>query len=672
VILGLIALAAFAPGAIEEIVVTSSRREAPAAEHIGNVAVLSDDAIDSSGHAHVHELLARVPGIWVVRGSGQESLPSMRSPVLTGPGSCGAFLTLENGIPTRPAGFCNVNQMFELPTELASRIEVVRGPASALYGSNGLHGMLNVLLPAGGSAHQYSLELGANDFWRVRADVGGGANRLGIVYADDGGFREDSGYRQGKLVAATEFEALGGRTSAWFVVTDLDQDTAGFILGEDAYRDPALNRQNLNPEAYRNASSQRVALRWRGRVGAFDVDLRPYLRHSDMEFLQHFLPGQPLEENGHTSAGVLTMFSLDSGAWSTSFGFDLEWADVFLRETQPGPTEGSDFLRETRPQGKHYDYEVTSRAAASFVQARYMISDQFIVSAGLRAEHVRYDYDNKMLDGNTRDDGSACGFGGCLYTRPADRDDGFANVAPKFGARWTLANGAQVYAHLARGFRAPQMTELYRLQSGQQVSDLDAETIDSFELGWRHGGERWSVDASAFAMRKKDSVYRDADGFNVSGGRSRHEGVEVAWAYQLHERWRLGVGGTYARHQYDFDAVAARGETFVAGRDIDTAPRWQGSAELSYEPNERWDTSLLWVGLGSYYLDAENRFTYPGHDIANLRVRHSLSDQLELTARLNNITDRAVADRADYAFGNFRYFPGRGRELFVQLRFRHQ
>lgn len=671
-ILELVTFVAFAPGAIEEIVVTSSRREAPAAEHVGNVAVLDAATIDASGHAHIHELLTRVPGVWVVRGSGQENLPSIRSPVLTGPGSCGAFLVLENGVPTRPAGFCNVNQMFELPTELARSVEVVRGPGTALHGSNSLHGTLNVLLPSVNQAHEYSLELGANDFWRVQAGVGGESRRLGFVYADDGGFREDSGYRQGKLHAAKEFEAFGGDLSAWFVATDLDQDTAGFILGEDAYRDPDRNRQNLNPEAYREASSQRAAARWRGKVGRFDADIRPFLRHSDMEFLQHFLPGKPLEENGHTSAGVLTMFSLNSESWSTSCGIDLDWADVFLRETQDGPTEGSAFLQETRPEGKHYDYDVTSLAVASFVQAEYSVSARFAIGAGLRVEHQRYKYVNNMRDGNTRDDGTPCGFGGCLYTRPADRKDSFTDVAPKLGARWQLANGAQLYANVARGFRAPQMTELYRLQSGQIVSDLDSETVDSFEVGLRHSGERWSIDASVFAMRKKDSVYRDADGFNVSGGRSKHEGLEFAWRQLLHDNWSLVVNGTWARHVYDFDVVAARGETFVSGRDVDTAPRWQGSAELRYEPSAKWGAALQGVGLGSSYLDAENRFTYPGHSIANLRARYSLNDNLEISARLNNVTNRAIADRADYAFGNYRYFPGRGRELFVQLQYAYQ
>ena len=669
--LELLLFATLAPAAIDEIVVTSARRDTPLVEHTGNVAALGAGEIDAVGHAHIHELLTRIPGVFVMRGSGQESLPSIRSPVLTGAGSCGAFLTLENGIATRPTGFCNVNQLFELPTELAQRIEVIRGPSSALYGSNALHGMVNVLLPdTGNERESLSLELGANDFWRVAADVGISATRFGVVHADDGGFREDSGYRQSKAFVNVDLDAWGGDLALWASLSDLDQETAGFIFGEDAYRDDALNRANLNPEAFRNVSSQRLGAHWQGRVGRFDLDVRPFLRHSDMEFLQHFLPGQPLEENGHVSGGVLTMFRTETDARSLSFGIDIEAADVFLRETQDGPTEGSAFLRETRPEGKHYDYDVDSVAIAGFVQAEFSIGDNAVLSAGLRAEHLSYDYVNNMLDGNTRDDGTPCGFGGCLYTRPADRSDSFTDLAPKLGARWRLGETTVVYANLVRGFRAPQMTELYRLQSGQQVSDLDSETIDSLELGLRSGSDRWSLDGALFAMRKRDSVFRDAEGFNVSGGRSRHEGVEFAWELQLHESWRLAANGTWARHTYDFDVVAARGEAFVSGRDVDTAPRWQGSAELRFDPSDRFSAALQWVSLGSYYLDAGNEHEYPGHDIANLRVQYALGDKLSLAARLNNITDRAIADRADFAFGNYRYFPGRGRELFVELRLR--
>ncbi len=662
--------------ALDEIVVTSQRRPQPALRHVGNIERLSEAQLAAVRHQHAHELFTRVAGVWVSRGSGQENLTAIRSPVLTGAGSCGAFLTLEDGIPTRPAGFCNVNQLFEINSEQATAVEVIRGPGNALYGSNALHGIVNVIMPAPGDVplDHLGVEVGANDFLRLRARVPFGTSSplgVSVVYADDGGFRDDTGYRQAKAHAKYATEAGGGELTFALSVSDLDQETAGFIVGEDAYKDATLRTSNPNPEAFRNASSQRLSALWSRRLGNADLELRPFVRRSRMRFLQHFLPGKPLEENGHVSVGSIATLTFDRDDARYIVGTDVEWSDVFLRETQDGPTVGSPFLVETRPPGKHYDYDVVSVGIAPFVQAEWRLGDALSVSAGVRAEYVEYDYDNRMLDGNTRDDGSACGFGGCLYTRPGDRRDSFTNVAPSVGLSYALGSTAALYANAARGFRAPQMTELYRLQSGQQVADLDSERVDGIEFGLRTGTRQLSLDVNVFAMNKRDSVFRDADGFNVSGAKSRHDGVELTLDALPSERVRVSLAATYARHRYDFDRVAARGETFVSDRDVDTAPRWLASAELLVSATPTLDLSVQLTHTGAYYVDAENRFDYPGHTLAHLRTRWAFSESMSLTLRLNNVADTEYADRADFAFGNFRYFPGRGRELFLEFAYRH-
>jgi outer membrane receptor protein involved in Fe transport len=491
----------------------------------------------------------------------------------------------------------------------------------------------------------------------------------GFSLSDDGGFRDDSGYRQIKIHANTTRDFVDGEFTAAFSATDLDQETAGFIVGEDAYRDPAVNRSNPNPEAFRQAASQRLYGIWSKSTARYAIDVRPFLRHSDMRFLQHFLPGQPLEENGHVSAGVISALTFTADRHTSIAGIDVEWSRVDLTETQFAPAEGSDFLVETRPEGLHYDFEVVSAGIAAYIQSDVDITRDLTLAFGLRGEYLHYDYDNRMLDGNTREDGTPCGFGGCLYTRPADRTDSFFNLAPKASLNYRLAPMTALYLAAARGFRAPQMTELYRLQSGQQVADLDSERIDSVELGLRYDSELLSLDLAAFFMRKRNSVFRDAQGFNVNGARTRHDGVEAALDWQFAGAWSLAVGATYARHRYDFDTIAARGESFVSGRDVDTAPRWMGSTEISYDGGDRLRASLQWVSMGRYYIDAENRFDYPGHDLLNLRAAFGLTRSLTVTARLNNLADVDVADRADYAFGDYRYFPGRGRELFVEFRY---
>ena len=252
-------------GIIDEIVVTSQRREQPLFEHAGNIALIDGSTISAVAHQHIHELMTRVSGVWLVRGSGEEHLTAIRSPVLTGAGSCGGFLFLEDGIPIRPAGFCNVNQMFELNTEQAASIEVIRGPGTALYGSNALHGIVNVVTASADDGHRNmaAIEAGSNEFIRVKASVSDRAATLAsFVYADDGGFRDDSGYHQAKFNIKRGWQLPASDLIVALSATDLDQDTAGFIFGKDAYKDPAQNRVNLNPEAFRDASSQRLHAIW--------------------------------------------------------------------------------------------------------------------------------------------------------------------------------------------------------------------------------------------------------------------------------------------------------------------------------------------------------------------------------------------------------------------------
>jgi outer membrane receptor protein involved in Fe transport len=631
------------------------------------------DSIEWTGHHHVGELLHQVAGTWIVRGSGQDHQTALRSPVLGGAGSCGGFLVLEDGVPTRPAGFCNINQLIEVNSEQARAIEVLRGPGSAVFGSNALHGVVNILMPQPGDASLAgaAIELGANDYLRAGTllPFGEDATWLGAInYAYDGGFRDDSGYRQGKLHIKRAWSTDDSSFSLAATATDLRQETAGFIVGEDAYLDEALSRTNPNPEAFRNASSARLYGAWTSRTGRLGIDVRPYLRHSSMRFMHHALPGQPIERNGQDSAGILAAATLERDSSLLVFGFDVDYSDVFIEQTQDGPASGPPSQREARPEGRHYDYSVAAWNIAGFAQADYALGERWSLSGGLRVEHSRYDYDNRMIDGNTREDGSACGFGGCLYSRPADRKDTFTNLAPNLALRYRLAKHATMFLNLGHGFRAPQTLELYRLQNGQEIADLDSEYVDSAELGIRHIGTKMMVDLVGYYMRKRDSAFRDAEGFNVSGARSRHRGVEADLDLWLDADWYLGANVSYAIHQYDFDALG-RGENFVAGNAVRVAPRWLGGIEARYQPRGSWQAGLRVQHVGEYFLDSTNLHRYQGHTILNLRTAFPLTERLTLSIKVNNLLDKRYADRADFAGRDYRYLPGRGSEVFAELRF---
>ena len=453
--------------------------------------------------------------------------------------------------------------------------------------------------------------------------------------------------------------------------TQLDQETAGFIRGFDAYRDPVLRESNPNPEAFRDADSARVSGEWLSEPcdGCRD-ELRGIVRHSRMAFLQHFLLGKPLERNGQDSIafGAARARPLGARPIEWRLGVDAEYADTFLLEIQDGPTlEGSAFARAIRPAGRHYDYavEVTGAALHGSLASTGEAAFQWRLSA--RLDETRYRYDNRMRDGNTAEDGTPCVPGPCLYSRPADRSDRFTDFTPRLELRHRLGERAMVYLTASDGFRPPEITELYRLQRNQSVADLDSERMSALEAGWRLVGGRYAVSFAAFTQRKRQVILRDANGFNVTGGRTRHAGLEYEFAWQPFERLRFDANGSYARHEYDFDAAITGGETIVRGRDIDTAPRRLHAWSANWTPHPDWRATLEWRQVGAYFADAGNARRYPGHDVGTLRVAWQASPQWRASLEVENLADTLYADRADFAQGDWRYFPARQRSVFVNV-----
>ncbi len=660
---------------LDPVTVTATRSAAPIVATPGNAGLIGAESIETVAPTHASELFWRVPGTWITRNSGQESLVAIRSPVLSGPGACGAFLFLEDGIPSRPAGFCNVNQLFELNLAQAQAIEVIRGPGSSLYGSNALHGIVNVLMPAPGEGRDYlAIDGGPADYLRGRFSGGrwDGARGFRVTgqLAHDGGWRRATGYEQAKVNGIWRARAGDTEREISVAATALDQETAGFIEGFRAYRDAATRRSNPNPEAFREADSLRIAGAWRRDNGARRVEIRPYLRASEMRFLQHFLPGQPLEDNGQVSGGVQVTARRAAAGGMLHYGIDAEIATGYLEQSQSGPTTGlPPPVAARRPAGKHYDYEVRARSLAPWLHWERPLGDRWSLGLGLRGESLSYDYDNRMLDGNTRDDGSECP-GGCLYTRPADRDDRFDNLAPKLTLGWRPAARQLAWVAARRGFRAPQATELYRLQSGQVVADLSSETIDSLEIGWRGYAGTLAWELAAYRMDKQNFIFRDGDGFNVADGRTRHVGVEVSLQWQLSERLRLETDLNFARHTWRFDRDVGRGEIIVSGNDADSAPRRFGSTRLGWEGPRGLSAELEWISMGPYWLNAANSARYAGHDLLHMRLTQPLRQGLYVALRLHNVTNTEYAERADFAFGEYRYFPGRDRSLFIEVGWR--
>jgi len=662
-------LPASAEGEVQEhLLVTASRISEDATTLPLGWSKIPKDAIELTGHIHINELMQRIPGVWITRGNGQESLPALRSPVLTGAGSCGAFYIAADNISLRAPGFCNINQLFDANTEQAGRVEVIRGPATASYGSNAMHGVINVLsaAPSAEETQWLSIEGGPYDYYRAKyryANTRGAQGiSLSINGSTDGGYKEDSGYDQQKLTLRHDYRGRTWNFTSALDYANLNQETAGFITGYKAYEDESVKDTNPNPEAYRDARSLRIYSRASRGVGEHStLVLTPYLRDNEMDFMMHFVPWKPVEENGHSSIGLQATLHTDLLPWAWTSGLELEYTDGWLKESQ------RDDFSPGQPAGVHYNYQVDATTAALFGQANYQAGTNWEFSGGLRYEWTDYNYDNRAGDG------SACSpdVDGCRFYRPADRSDNFSDISLHLGGSWTFSPQHLAYLRFARGFRAPQATELYRLQSGQRVADLESEELDNIELGLRGNlGETVSYTLAAYQMRKEEAIFQDADRQNISGASTRHEGLEASLDYLFAEDWYLQANATIARHRYDSRVNLLGSSGDIKGNDIDTAPRHLGSGRLGWNFSALGTAEVEVIYLGSHYLEPDNEHKYDGHTLLNLRILGTLGERWWASLRLTNLTDEDYAERADYGFGSYRYFVGQPRGAYLEVGYR--
>ncbi len=576
---------------------------------------LSEEDISEINSHHFKELLNLSSGTWISRGSGQESLISIRSPVLTGSGACGSFLIIEDEIPIRPLGFCNVNNLFEVSGNLSSEIQVIKGASSAVFGGNALHGLINLKSITFEGQNSIGFEIDKNNSLRSKfINRKNNILAFGLELDSDKGFRKGSGYDQQKFVLKTENRYNDWSMESLISITNLNQETAGYI---DSYEHPRrLENQNL--EAYRDANSIRLNTKFSKQFDEVTLTLNPYVRKSSMEFIQHYLPGKPIEKNGQQSLGL------------------------FFK------TLGYEIKKNTFNFGAQFEVAV-------FLNHNYKLNDEISFFSDLRIESLNYNYDNLMNDGRLRDDGTSCGFGGCFYSRPSDTDLNFLDNSYRFGVERKLINGS-LFFQFSTGHRPPQINELFRLQKGQTLADLESEEMDSLEIAFINEGETSRNQIVFYYSKKNNYIFKDASSNMILGGRSRHRGLELKGSKFLNSKFSLKYAFNLTEHLYDFTNSSIG---IYSGNDIDTSPNLFGSVFFNYELNEQINFQIEQEFMDEYYTETSNLYIYKGHNLTNVRSFYEVNKNLSLNFSVINLFDKAYAERADYSsFSGERFFPG--------------
>lgn len=611
-----------------------------------SVDVLGTDILEQVTLVHPAELLNGVAGVNIHRGSGQEHLTAIRSPVLTGGAGAGSFLYLEDGVPLRAAGFANVNGLFESGLEFAGGVDVFKGPGPAQYGSNAVHGLININSKSVGE-NSLRLLAGEDGYFSGVGGLNNGPFQVSLSLASDAGFRDDSGFDQQKFQLKFQDEIGNWRVDWLSSFNNLNQETAGFLQGDDVYLDDDIRFTNANPEAFRDGQSYRTQARFEQDFGDNTLALTPYARQVELRFLRHFVPGQALEENEHSSIGLQSAFFGDD----FNIGADIEYTEGSLFEFQENPSRFS-FV-----QGLHYDYGVKAFVGATYAQKDFTLSDATVLDLGVRAEYTHYDYDNRSDVGRSG-----------RFIRVADRTDNFLTITPKLALRHEINEDTAVYFRAARGSRAPQVTDLYSVQLNQVAGEADIETLDSLEAGYKTRFGNFQGEVAAFTMWKDNFFFRNANGFNVVNGKTRHTGIEASFEADITDWLTVSGDGTLAKHTYDFSLdEGSSANNITEGDRVDSAPDTLATIRATVRPTDESSLGLEWRHIGSYFTNPGNTETYPGHDIFVFRGYYQVNDTIRLFGRVDNLFDTRYADRADFAFGNERYFPGRPRTLFIGL-----
>ena len=645
--------------ALEVVIVTATRTNTDRNTMAQGVTVLDDNSIARSDLQHSNQLFNRVSGAWVSRGNGQESLVSLRSPVLTGAGACGAFLTAEDGISLRAPGFCNVNQLFDANLIQAGSVEVLKGPAIAVFGSNAMHGVINVTTRiAADTTPRLSLQSGSRDYYRAMLSTASDKLALNANVTTYGGYQDASGYDQQKFNLRYD-ETLGDwQMTAMLAANNLNQETAGYIQdGKGAYKNDASRRVNRNPEAYRDAQSTRAYAKFQRKVGDHSVTITPYWRDNRMEFLQHYLPWKSRERNAHSSLGLQASAEGSESTMSYLVGIDIDSTEGTLFEDQ---AEG---FSPNQPAGVHYDYSVDALNSAVFGQLSQALSDSLILKAGARFESTEYDYQTREPAGSV----CAPTASNCRFYRPESGDESFSNLSYNLAALWSLGDGTAYLRH-ASGFRAPQATELFRLQSGQTSTDIDSEEMSSIELGYRYQSERFATDVAIYTMDKDDVIFQDRNRQTINGAKTSHQGLEIDLSWFIRDGLRAELAANIADHQYNSDMQLLGSSGSIKGNEIDTAPTNSGSARLVLDTvlaSKPITSELEFVWVGDYYIDPNNQHSYSGHELLNLRTQWQATTAVTTTLSITNLLDTGYAERADFGFGNYRYFVGEPRSAVL-------
>lgn len=641
---------------------------------------------DGQARVNASEALAAVPGLVAAnrqnyaqdlqissRGFGARSAFGVR----------GVHLVTD-GIPaSMPDG---QGQAATFNLDMADRIEVLRGPFSAIYG-NHAGGVIQMFTKDGEGEPSVELNVTGGSYGTRKTDMNAQGRQGGVGYVLDASRFDTDGYRAHS--AATRDQAFAKLTVApldgaklTIVANGLRQDDTQDALGvtwATYLRDPRAGEidtsDTQNPkrtlaDRYNTRKSidhKQIGANWEQAFGGDHLHVTVYGGNRDVVQYQAF--SKAFQAPPSHSGGVVD-FARDF------HGMDLNWTHVTqLAGGQFSTTAGLEYGHSSDDRTGYENYIGTQYGVRGalrrdevdlvsnldpYLQTEWQ-SGAWLLSAGLRHSRVNIEVDDHFLS-NGNDSGSL------EYT----------HTTPVLGVMYQLAPQLHAYASAARGFETPTLNELFYSGSGAGFNfKLRPAYSTHLETGLKarpFDGTR--INAAVFQVRTTDELAVDTAVGGRTSYRNAAETLRQGLELSLDSSWRSGVSTRLAlttlRAVYDAGFGTVR-----AGSRLPGVPNANAYGELAWKDSaDRYGAALEAIASGRVYAEDANADTpAPGYGVLNLRVNAGQQWRgwhFKQFARLNNLLDKTYIGSVIVGDTNKRYYeaaPGRNWLLGVSAQY---
>jgi iron complex outermembrane receptor protein len=658
-------------------------RQVPAA-----VTVVEGERLERPGiGVNLSEKLQEVPGVLArerqnyaqdlqvsVRGFGARATFGIR----------GIRLFLDGVPATMPDGQGQVSN-FNLAS--AGRIEVLRGPFSALYG-NAAGGVIQVFTADGAASPGWRLSLGAGSegAQRETLDWRGADGALDYVldytHFRTSGYRDHSAATRESFNARLKYSPSQGDDRLVLVANALDSPEAEDPLGLTAAQVDADPRQ---APAAAKLFDTRKSLRHQqlGLVWEHDTHSAGSLRlqaHAGERRVVQFLSvpvaaqANPLSGGGVVDldsdfAGVDLLWSVDTQALGHPLRLVLGVDADRQRQHRLGFENFDGAQLGVRGELRRDQLDRVGNSDA-YLQGEWSLSDATLLMAGLRHSRVHFESSDRYVTAANPDDSGEVSYGA---TTPV------LGLSHRLGEVWTW------YASFGRGFETPTFDELgYRPDGSAGLNfDLEPSRTRSFETGARAVfGNGGTMDFTAFRADTRDELAVASN----SGGRStyhnignaRRQGFEASMLWPLARGWKLDFAGTWMQAEYLDAFLACAGSPcttptvpVAGGADIPGVPQAWGSLGVEWSSDSGWWSRLGLRHVGSVAVDSARDLRAGAYTVVDAEAtrKFALSGvDARAFLRLENLLDRQYVGSVIVNEANGRYFePAPGRSVFAGI-----